>query len=192
MNFTRASLWLALALSAALAVTACSVSGGGGDDDGGGEVPSGLEYPVQTPAVIDDRSHFPVGEIYDDYTSNPPTSGPHAQAPAVWGISDVEVPKEMLVHNMEHAGVVVWYNCNAGEPLDTSACAELRNELGGVVQANVGGGKRVVMAPYSEMPSRIALTSWGFLDEFDEFDEARVQSFIDSFECHFDPEQFCG
>jgi hypothetical protein len=42
------------------------------------------------------------------------------------------------------------------------------------------------------MPRRIALTAWGILDEFDEFDGARVKLFIDTFECAYDPEHFCG
>jgi hypothetical protein len=48
------------------------------------------------------------------------------------------------------------------------------------------------MTPYADMDGRIALTAWGFLDTFEEFDAARVQKFIDTFECNFDPEHFCG
>ncbi len=47
------------------------------------------------------------------------------------------------------------------------------------------------MTPYTLMDSRIALTAWGYLDTFEEFDEARVRAFIETFECNFDPEGFC-
>ena len=166
--------------------------GGGSDDTGTTAVPAGYPYPVQPIERINDRSHFPAGQIYDAYNSNPPTSGPHAATFAQFAISDVAVPKEMAVHNMEHAGVVVWYNCNAQPILSGADCTALRNELGQVVQSEVGAGKRVLMTPYADMDERIALTAWGLLDAFEEFDSARVQEFIETFECNFDPEHFCG
>ena len=169
------------------------LSGGGGSDSADfTAVPDGYPYPVQAIERIADRSHFPVGQVYDEYNSNPPTSGPHAAAPAPAGISDAAVPKEMAVHNMEHAGLVVWYNCDAPPILSGEDCTALRNELGAVVQSANAGGKRVLMTPYADMNHRIALTTWGFLDTFEEFDAARVQEFIDTFECNFDPEHFCG
>jgi hypothetical protein len=178
-------------------LVALVVACGGGDDDGGGgdevSVPDDYPYPVEQPDLLESRDHFPVGQVYESYTSNPPTSGPHASSPANWGVSDLAVPKEMAVPNMEHAGAVVWYDCNAGaEPLSTEECAELRNNLSSIVQPAVSGGQMVLMTPYPGMDSRIALTSWGVLDKFDEFDAARVRSFIDTFECHYDPEGFCG
>jgi hypothetical protein len=166
--------------------------GGGTGETGSSAVPDGYPYPVQAIERIADRSHFPVGQVYNTYNSDPPTSGPHAAAPAPFAISDAAVPKEMAVHNMEHAGVVVWYNCNAEPVLSGEDCTSLRNQLGATVQAAIASGKRVLMTPYADMDGRIALTAWGFLDTFEEFDAARVQKFIDTFECNFDPEHFCG
>lgn len=166
--------------------------GGGSDDTGSSAVPDGYPYPVQAIERINDRSHFPAGQIYDAYNSNPPTSGPHAATFAQFAISDVAIAREIAVHNMEHAGVVVWYNCNAQPVLSGEDCTALRNELGATVQAAIASGKSVLMTPYAGMDQRIALTAWGFLDTFEEFDAARVQKFIETFECNFDPEHFCG
>jgi hypothetical protein len=72
----------------------------------------------------DDRQHFGNGvvrpicsqqqiaanEIAECYTSNPPTSGPHASSPAQFKVLDNPAPKENLLHSMEHGAVVVWYN----------------------------------------------------------------------------------
>ena len=180
-------------LVAAIVVGVIVIGGGGGSGSNGlTVVPAGYPYPVQAIERIADRSHFPVGQTYSGYNSNPPTSGPHAAAPAQFGISDVAIAKEMALHNMEHAGVVVWYNCNAAPVLSATDCTALRNQLGSVVQSAVAGGKRVLMTPYADMDKRIALTAWGFLDTSDAFDQARVQKFIDTFECNFDPEHFCG
>ena len=182
----------AAALVVLVVVVVLALINGGGDDDGGGDVDlSTYPYPVQAIEQIVDRSHFPVGQTYDDYNSNPPTSGPHAAAPAPWGVSDLAVPKETAVHNMEHAGVVVWYNCNAGPMLETEDCATLRNDLSEVVAPEVGSGRSVLMTPYPGMDARIALTSWGYLDTFDEFDADRVRMFIETFECNIDLEGFC-
>lgn len=188
-NLPRGLIFAAL-LALMLVVT---LDCGGGGDDGGGDVNvADYPYPIQHPEVLTDRSHFDLGVTYDDYTSNPPTSGPHALSPAQFGISDLAVPKEVAVHNMEHAGVVVWYNCNADPALSTDDCTTLRNELGQVVQEEIGSGySRVLMTPYAGMDSRIALTAWGYLDTYDEFDADREKTFIETFVCNYDPEHFC-
>ena len=160
-----------------------------GDRGGPPSLPD-TPYPVQQ-FPEQDRDHLLASESFDGYNSGPPTSGPHAPAPAEWAIFDTPVAKETLVHNMEHAGVVVWYNCRGGSgPLNESSCADLVQKLRGVVQPFLDKGKMVVMAPYPDMSRRIALTSWTFLDSFDEFDESRIRSFIDNFERRFNPEGF--
>ncbi len=179
----RNSPWIA---GLTLVILAASCGGGDGEID-----LSEYGYPVQQIEEIDDRNHFPTGQTYDGYNSNPPTSGPHADTFAPAGVSELAVPKEMAVHNMEHAGVVVWYNCQAAPALDTDACTTLRNQLSQVVLQEVASGNEVLMTSYSLMDGRIALTAWGYLDTFEEFDEVRVRAFIDTFECNFDPEDFC-
>ena len=137
------------------------------------------------------RRHFPQGETYDDYNSNPPTSGPHTAAVQP-GVYDDPVPKEHIVHNMEHGHVAVWYNCNAGaQPLDSAGCDNLRQQLGVIVTDANNDGKRVVMTRYANMEGRIALTAWQFLDTLDEFDAQRVRTFVDTFYCHTNLEGFC-
>jgi len=174
-----------------IVATALAIACGGGDGGGSDVDVADYPYPVEQPEVLEDRSHFAIGTIYPGYTSDPPTSGPHALAPVDWGVSDLPIAKEQAVHNMEHAGVVVWYNCNAGTPLDSEACTTLRNGLGQIVTSEAAKGTRVLLTPYPAMDAKIALTSWGFLDTFDEFDAERVRLFIDTFECNFDPEHFC-
>jgi hypothetical protein len=137
------------------------------------------------------RTHFPVGQTYDAYNSDPPTSGPHTAAVQP-GVYDDPVPKEHLVHNMEHSQVVVWYNCNAGPaPLAPADCQALGDNLAGIVNEANGGGKKVVMTPYANMEQRIALTAWQFLDTFNDFDAQRVRTFVDTFYCHTNLEGFC-
>ncbi|MCH6555195.1 MAG: DUF3105 domain-containing protein [Chloroflexi bacterium] len=157
---------------------------------GGGDSRPDYPYTVQT---FEDQGteHLEPGQTYDLYNSDPPTTGPHAPAPAELGVHDLPVVKEVLPHNMEHGGVVVLYDCSAGEaPLDDAGCQNLRDLLAAITEENVADGKLVLMAPYSGMEHPIALTAWRTLDAFDEFDEQRVQAFIDSFERKFNPEGF--
>jgi len=136
------------------------------------------------------RTHIPAGQSYN-YNSNPPTSGPHTIKPAELGVHDEPVPKETLVHNMEHGQIVFWYNCNAPQPLSPDACNTLKQSLAAVVSDALQRNKRVVMSPYSEMEHTVALTAWQFLDAFDQFDGQRVRTFIDTFYCHANLEGFC-
>jgi hypothetical protein len=38
--------------------------------------------------------------------------------------------------------------------------------------------RRVILAPYSKMDARIAITSWGEIDLLDEFDLERFEEFV--------------
>ena len=183
---------------AAIAVAAVVVASRGG----GGSRP---DYPYSVQTFKDQgREHLPVGQPYDFYNSNPPTSGPHG--PAVdWGVHEEPVAKEMPVHNMEHGGVVIWYECSfvptrignmprvgqaVGRSVADPACVELRDKLASVVESALADGKLVLMVPYQEMGHPIALTAWRTLDTLDEFDAARIQAFIDHYERLFNPEGF--
>jgi hypothetical protein len=175
-----------LLIVAAIAAVGAAVALQSGD----GSEPPDYPYPFET---FEDqgRNHIPPGQVHDGYNSVPPTSGPHSSQAAPWGVSDLELPKEVPVHNMEHGGVVVWYNCAGGpSALDESACEELRDGLAGIVEGARGDGKLVLMTAYSDMPHRIALTAWRTLDGFDEFDAARVRAFIEAFDRRFNPEGF--
>lgn len=152
----------------------------------GGDSRPDYPYPVQT-FKDQGREHLPVGQRYDFYNSNPPTSGPHG--PAVdWGVHDQPVPKEALVHGMEHGGVVILYDCTAGVPLDDAQCRELSDQLAAVVNSNLSNRKLVLVVPYAGLEHRIALTAWRTLDMLDELDAARIQAFIDAYERLFNPE----
>ncbi len=118
------------------------------------------------------------------YTSNPPTSGIHANTPAPFAILRQPASKESLVHNMEHGGVVVWYNTT-----DQKAIKQLED----IVSAELRDQKLVVMSFYTDMePDTIALTSWTRLDKFPvkQLDSQRVQKFIQRNSRRFNPEGF--
>ena len=110
--------------------------------------------------------HVPLGTPHPPYNSEPPTSGPHAPGIARWGVYTEPVSKEMQVHNLEDGGVVISYSCQD--------CPDLVKQLTTIAERY----DRIILAPYTGLDRKIALTAWGSIDKFDEFDEARIVTFI--------------
>lgn len=106
------------------------------------------------------------------YNSKPPTSGPHLDPKADWGIHDQQIPDELQLHNLEDGGVLVQYDCEGQD------CSELVNQLTAVAEKYKD---KVIVAPYRGLDQKIALTAWNRIDTFDEFDEKRITAFINSF-----------
>lgn len=48
-----------------------------------------------------------------EYDTDPPTSGPHYEVPAPTGFYEQPIPRETLVHNLEHGQIVIWYDPDA-------------------------------------------------------------------------------
>ena len=136
----------------------------------------------QDVAVADPATYRPA--VANCYNSNPPTSGNHFPSPAAFKIYESPVPKENLVHSMEHGGVVVWYNTDNQNVV---------NQLKSVVQSELDRGNEVTMSMYTGMePNTIALTAWTRLDKFpaSQVDVNRVRNFIEKLSRHFNPEGF--
>ena len=106
------------------------------------------------------------------YNTSPPTSGPHLGSLARWGAHDEPIPDELQVHNLEDGGVIVQYNCPDG-------CPDLVIQLQGIVEDYHKG---VILAPYPDMESRIALTAWQRIDQLDQFDEERISRFVRAYQ----------
>lgn len=122
--------------------------------------------------VMPDQGNRHLGSASDPheaYNSEPPTSGPHLGYIAPWGVHTRPIVRELQVHNLEDGGVLVQYNCE---------CPDLVEKLAAIVRKY---DKFVILAPYPEMKSRIALTAWTRIDAFDEFDERRVRRFIEAY-----------
>ena len=102
------------------------------------------------------------------YNTSPPTSGPHLQWVAKWGVHKTPILRELQVHNLEDGGVMVQYHC-------ATPCPDLVAKLTEIVRRYE---TQVILAPYPGMRTRMALTAWTRLDAFDDFDEARVVRFI--------------
>ena len=102
------------------------------------------------------------------YNSDPPTSGPHLPYIAPWGVHTRPISRELQVHNLEDGGVLVQYNCD---------CPEVVAKLREIVQQYA---KYVILAPFPEMKSTIALTAWTRIETLSQLDEKRIRRFIEA------------
>lgn len=136
----------------------------------------GIEIPLQFPGHVDP------GEPHQPYNSDPPTSGPHHSQSAKAGFYTEPLPDELLVHNLEHGYVIIWYNCGN---LASAECERLQRDIQAVTQKAGNsprtGTPKLIAVPRPSMDSRLALTSWGRLDKFEAFNEERILNFILAF-----------
>jgi len=118
------------------------------------------------------------------YDHHPPNHGNHYDTPMPWGAYDSPVPEGRFVHNMEHGGVVVLYNCPSG-------CADTVNQLKNlmnVLPREKFGEVKLVVSPYSQSDHMITLSAWDYEQDLDAYDFNTIKAFYDA---HVDkgPEQ---
>jgi hypothetical protein len=146
----------------------------------------------------DTASHVTRDMNYEEEQGLPPAGGPHwgqggcpeepSEAtpfcgPVPWGIYTEPWEPESVVHNMEHAGVVIWYDTT-----DQTLIEELIDMVGD------NDDKLVVLTPLPGMEDEtVAVTVWGrrYVVSAAEFDRDTFQDAIDELNCKFDPEDFC-
>lgn len=126
---------------------------------------------------------------HPQYTTDPPTSGPHTDKLAPWGVSDTVLHEENVVHNLEDSGVVVNYRpdlpadalAHLKALVESYATVEvtLRNIPAGVASQTVTG--RVLLAPYPTLSDPIVFTAWNRMQRFQSYDESTMRHFIDMY-----------
>ena len=121
--------------------------------------------------------HLPETDAGISYSETPPSSGPHWPFwEQTWGEHSDVVPRERWVHNLEHGGVILLYNCPQG--CDTEL-AVLRQVIAD------RQGKRVMLTadPLLSAP-RFAAVSWTWVHRTDTPDLATLLCFVDQHEGH--------
>lgn len=169
----RLALWIGIAVAVAVVVGVFALRGS-------------QSQPGRS-ASIQGTQHIGKEEQHVVYNTKPATSGPHwsigGEAPVSWGISKQPLPDEAMVHNLEHGGIAIQYNCrecpelvSAIEDFYTRYSTNPSNRL-----PLYPGSTKIVVAPYYDMSTRIAVTAWGRIDIMDNFDEERITRFIDAY-----------
>ncbi len=146
-----------------------------------------VAHPENVGQVVPDegRQHVQVGTQVT-YQYQPPTSGSHYSqtgvAPVAWQTISTIQP-EIWVHNLEHGGIVVLYNCPSG-------CDDLQKQLSTYVNSIVPaepqyGEYKIIMSPYSEGMGthKVAVLAWDRIEFLDGYDQAKITEF---YEAHVD------
>lgn len=115
------------------------------------------------------------------YRFYPPTSGPHfgqPDGPAPWQ-SHGPLREGTYLHNLEHGGVAILYNCPAG-------CSDLKGELESYVDNLAPYDSdfhevKIVLTPYARGMGehRIALLAWHWIEFLDGYDQAAITRFYE-------------
>ena len=146
---------------------------------------------VGQPVADEGRTHVDPSTT-PTYKFYPPASGPHYSAqgiaPVPWQTIDT-LQEGQYVHNLEHGGIAILYNCPSG-----TDCTTLKNSLENYVR-NLAPVEptyqevKVVLSPYSRgMTKKVALVAWDYIEFLDGYDQAEITRF---YENHVDngPEQ---
>src|SRR2546422_119964 len=131
------------------------------------------------------RQHVQAGTQVT-YQHQPPTSGSHYSqtgvAPTAWQTIGPIQP-EVWVHNLEHGGIVLLYNCPGG-------CDDLQKQLTTYVNSIVPaepqyGEYKIIMTPYSQGMGthNVAVLAWDRIEFLDGYDQAKITQF---YEAHVD------
>jgi uncharacterized protein DUF3105 len=138
---------------------------------------AGTEVPDEgTPTHIDPGQAA-------EYKFYPPTSGPHysvpGQAPADWQTIGSLVEGQ-FVHNLEHGGIAILYNCPSG-----NECTTLKNQLENYVKDLAPlepqyKEVKIVMTPYARgMQKKVALVAWHWVEFLDGYDQNAITRFYE-------------
>jgi len=153
----------------------------------GGDNPGGF---AGLPQVHDGQLHIAEGTAGGRYSSIPATSGSHwntADSPGPWGVYSNAQPQERMIHNLEHGGIVIWYQ---PARLDAAGVAALTTY---VSQQVTTSQFKVILTPWSgaDFGHPIAVTAWNWLLYLDTADVDAVRTFLDA---HYGdaPESFGG
>ena len=146
---------------------------------------------VGQPVADEGRNHIDPSTT-PTYKFYPPASGPHFSvqgvAPVPWQTIDT-LQEGQYIHNLEHGGIAILYDCPSG-----ADCTTLKNALENYVR-NLAPVEptyheiKVVLTPYSRgMQKKVALVAWDYIEFLDSYDQAEITRF---YENHVDqgPEQ---
>jgi hypothetical protein len=152
---------------------------------GGGGTSVGTRMPDEG------ANHVPQTTV-PTYRSVPATSGPHwnlgdGVAPLYWRVYTSPVPEPAAVHNLEHGGIVIWYQ--------STATAEDIQKLTQFVQQQLGTSQfKILLSPWDgkDFGHPIAVTAWDWLLYLDSADIDQIRAFQNAHPASDAPEPFGG
>ncbi len=173
--------WRLLAIGGVLAAGAIVVVlvlllGGGANPAAGAAQPNDGSTHVDEDT---DCRHFPAscGVDGNPYSSLPATSGPHWGNPANWGVYTTPGPESQLIHNLEHGGIVIWYDPTQ---VDAEGVLALSDYVDAQTASGVSGRYKFILSPWGgaePLPAPVVATAWRYLLAMDGVDTDAIGEF---------------
>lgn len=115
------------------------------------------------------RGHLSPGDPTPAYKSIPPTSGTHNPVWLQAGVYDNNADITQLVHSLEHGYVILYYNELTQNQIDQLASIQRSDPY------------KMIVAPYPNMPYKVAIAAWDRLQTCDGINDAAIRSFTAQF-----------
>ena len=171
------------AVAVAVAVLAIVLFTGGGTDERGALTGAGCtleSFPALSNAP--DHTDVPTLETKPKWNSNPPTSGPHWNTPAIWDFYTEPVLLVQTVHNLEHGGIVIHYGPDVPQAEVDKLRAFYDEDPFGLVVAPLASNKdKITLSAWTVPDSEVGTTDRGrgWLARCSKFDEDAFSAFLD-------------
>lgn len=156
------------------------------------------------PIVVEDHPLLDSPHVAIDtpvtYNSNPPTSGPHYPVWAAYQEYTKPVDRRYYVHDLEHGGVVLAYNCDAaGDAGAKVVCTQVIEGLRAAIAAlpndplcnGEGVRVRAILTPDPLLDVPIAAAAWGQTYRAQCLDLPSLVDFVKT-SYGFGPESLCA
>lgn len=133
------------------------------------EIPEGVEL------FEDEGQDHVADEVHIFYKTDPPTSGTHSNRwlPAsVYGVG--EAKPELLVHNLEHGNIVIYFDRSVLSQSDLDPLFKLAKK-------HIGQWDGILLVGRKDKEHPIILTAWRAMLRLTKVDMNRVSSFVDTF-----------
>lgn len=173
--------WRILAIGGVLLVGAIIVIlvlllGSGPNPDAGEQQPDDGNAHVAIGTDCRDAS-APCGS--DPYSSLPATSGPHWDPSGIaqWGVYATPQSETQLIHNLEHGGIVIWYDADT---VDADGVAALEQYVRTQNAAGISGRFKFIVSPWGgaePLPAPVVATAWRYLLELETADTSAIDAF---------------
>ncbi|HUF39813.1 MAG TPA: DUF3105 domain-containing protein [Anaerolineales bacterium] len=128
-------------------------------------------------------NHVPNGNPLPQFSTDPPTSGPHYVDPMPEGFYDEDSqearflpnPHGFIIHSMEHGYVVFWYNCTL---VPEAECGALKTDIRRVMDEY--DSYKIIAFPWTTTTAPVVATSWGYKLEMERWDPVLAAEFIET------------
>jgi len=125
--------------------------------------------PIRKIEMMTSTPHLNQNDPPIEYNSTPPTSGRHLSATAPWGAHDERVEDRLLIHNLEHGGIVIHHK---------GLSSKQEEELAEFVEAFPSSNGGVISQPNPDIKDPVAFASWRRLQTCDDFKVSVARNFV--------------